>query len=187
VETFCAQTDDPEATLIQLDSDHNHPQDILDRLAAHDCGVIGALAFRRCEPFDPCAMFRGADNQLHSIATWEDGATVIPCTVVGTGAIAIKRWVFDALRDKGYKPPYFKYFYPDETKAYPTEDVYFGLICDDAGIAHHVDVSLVTPHMTIGEVDAASWTQWLSDHPEDMKPIDEIGYTQKADEREAAK
>lgn len=185
VESFCKLTSDPESTLVMLDCDHNHPQDILDRLIAHDMGVVGALAFRRCEPFDPCAMFRGADGHLHSIATWEEGATTIPCTVVGTGAIAIKRWVFDALKAKGHNPPYFKYYYPDGTQNYPTEDVYFGLVCDDAGIAHHVDVTLVTPHMTVGEVDAASWSQWLADHPEDMLPIDDIGFEEKSNERAA--
>lgn len=166
VDAFLAQTTDPDATLVMLDADHSHPADIVERLAKTDYGVIGALAFRRCAPFDPCAMLRGADGDLHAIATWAPDTDVLPCTVVGTGAIAIKRWVFDKLAAEGLSAPYFQYVYPANTTVFPTEDVYFGLICEHAGIAHHVDVTLITPHLTVGSVDETSWADWLTDHPD---------------------
>ncbi len=168
VAKFLTETTDPEATLVMLDADHEHPMDIVERLAAHTHGVIGALAYRRSTPFDPCAMIRGADGQLHAIATWAADADVLPCTVVGTGAIAIKRWVFEKLDAEGTPYPYFQYFYPPQTTMFPTEDVYFGMICDRAGIAHHVDVRLITPHLTVGQIDETSWAQWLEEHPDQL-------------------
>ena len=166
VAAFLKVTADPEATLVMLDADHDHPMHIVQRLASHDRGVVGALAYRRSVPFDPCAMIRGADDQLHSIATWSPDADLIPCTVVGTGAIAIKRWVFEKLDAEGTPFPYFQYFYPPYTTTFPTEDVYFGMICDHAGIPHHVDVQCMTPHLTMGQIDGTSWSQWMAEHPD---------------------
>lgn len=165
VESFCALTGDPEDVLVMLDADHNHPQDIADRLAAHSVGVVGALAHRRSEPYDPCAFFRGEDGQLHAIAKWEEGATLLQCAVVGTGAIAIKRWVFTKLEEAGLEWPWFRYYYPPNTKVYPTEDMYFGMCCEAVGIPHYVDVSLCTPHLTVNEIDESSWRDWMADHP----------------------
>jgi hypothetical protein len=172
VNTFLENSTDEEDVLIMLDADHMHPRDILERLAAHSVGVVGALAFKRGEPYDPCFFYRGDDGGLHAAAEWEGDAGLVPCTVVGTGAIAIRRWVFSKLDAEGYPWPYFQCSYPDGThKTLPSEDMFFGIACEQAGIPHHVDLSLCTPHLVQSCVDQSSFEQYRADHPIRIMPV----------------
>lgn len=174
VKTFLELTSDPDDTLIMLDADHAHPADILERLAAHAVGVVGALAFKRGEPYSPCFFVRGEDDeQLYAPAEWDAGS-LIPCVVVGTGAIAIKRWVFVKLQEGGEAWPFFRYYYPPQTVHFPTEDVYFGQLCDGLGIPHHCDTALITPHLTVNQVDETSWQGWIADHPEMVRRVERL-------------
>ena len=168
VRTFLENSTDDEDVLIMLDADHMHPHDIIERLAAHNVGVVGALAFKRGEPYDPCFFFRTPDGGLHAAADWDEGAALIPCTVVGTGAIAIQRWVFQKLDAEGYPWPYFQCVYPDGSKTLPSEDMFFGICCEESGIAHHVDLSLCTPHMVMSVVDEWSFEEHKKDHPRNV-------------------
>src|ERR1044071_1567025 len=58
VRMFLQASKRDDDTLVMLDSDHVHPADIVERLVAHDVGVVGALAFTRGAPFMPCFFFR---------------------------------------------------------------------------------------------------------------------------------
>lgn len=177
VREFLSHAKDPNDTLVMLDCDHNYPQDVVSRLAAHTQGVVGALAFRRGEPFDPLFFIRMADGNLHSVASWEDSATVIPCACVTTSAIAIKRWVFDRLHLTGFNVPYFRYKYVDNNgHTFPTEDMYFGEICERAGIPHHCDVTLEIPHLTVSEVVKASWEKYLADNQDETIEYEKVTY-----------
>jgi hypothetical protein len=138
--------------LVMLDCDHKYPADIVSRFAAHDPteGVVGALAFRRGEPYDPLFFLRSGGG-LHAPVTPELGPTY-ECAIVSTSAISIRRWVFLELQQRGNRLPYFRYEYPTDF-AQPSEDMYFGRICEQAGILHYCDSSIVIPHSTLSFVD----------------------------------
>ncbi len=149
---------DKNDVLVMLDCDHVHPHDIIERLISYkpDHGVVGALAFRRGEPYFPCFFLRKDGKLLQPL---QFTGELMPCTIVGTGAIAIRRWVFDAVAKAGYKAP-FTYDYNDmmhETGEYQSEDVAFGLICERLGIAHYCDTGLITPHLTVAVIDDNTW------------------------------
>jgi len=140
-------------TLVMLDCDHEHPPDIVQRLVRHDVGVVGALYFRRSAPHDAMFFIRAEDGELQQPEEWDADTGIVAGTVVGTGAIAIQGWVFKRLMEKGFQWPFFRYTYTEEGMVQPTEDMYFGVICEEAGIPHYCDFSTVTPHLTTSHVD----------------------------------
>lgn len=166
---FLADSKSPDDVLVMLDNDHEFSDPyIVAKLAASPHGVTGALAFRRGSPFDPCVFVRCPDNKLHPIATWNKG-DMIECQMVGHGAIAIKRRVYDDLLAFGFKSPYYRYEYPDDGRA-PSEDMYFGRVCEAAGINHYCDTSLVIPHLTDDVIDDQTWAMWLKMNPDQVQP-----------------
>ncbi len=161
IQMFLEHTTDDHDTLVMLDCDHEHPPDIIERLVAHDVGVVGALCFKRGEPYSPCFFMRH-EGRLLAPGDWPEGGGLLQCAIVGTGAIAIQRWVFARLDQAGYTWPYFQYVYPEGSDEFPSEDVYFGRTCEEAGIPHHVDLSLTSPHCvarTIGERTYRRYTE----------------------------
>jgi hypothetical protein len=163
-QTFQQVSRHPDDVLIMLDGDHRHPPEILERLAAHSEGVVGALAFRRSPPYDPLFFVRAPDGRLRQPAEWQQGTTYV-CDAVGTGAIAIKRCVFDRLQKAGHAWPWFRYEYP-ASKRRPSEDMYFARICEETGIHHHCDTGVVIPHLRVGFVDEETWVAHSAAHPE---------------------
>lgn len=171
VRAFLRETTHDDDTLVMLDADHIHPANVIERLVNWNVGVVGALAFKRGAPYDPCFFFRGSDKKLHHPIEWDCSIKLLPCAIVGTGAIAIQRWVFGALDKAGYQWPYFLCTYPDpdpndlEKYTHPSEDMAFGLACEDAGIPHHVDVTFDTPHLMTSISDRVLWEQYKAEHP----------------------
>lgn len=167
---FMELADDPEDTLVMLDCDHLHPPDIIERLAVHppERGVVGALAFRRGAPHFPCFFHRDPSGVYHIITEWEKGTLLggQMGSIVGTGAIAIKRWVFERLDSQGFHWPFFRYAYMPNGPVQPSEDIYFGEACEQCGILQYCDTSLETPHLTVGRIDSGSWELWQANHPE---------------------
>lgn len=154
VKQFLDHSKNDDDTLVMLDSDHAHPADIVERLVAHNVGVVGALAFTRGAPFMPCWFMRIGDG-WRPAQEW-DYEGLIPCDAVGTGAIAIQRQVFTALDafDPEFGGHYFQCVYPATTAMpTPSEDMFFAGACYLAGIKHHVDTSLCTPHLMTAAVD----------------------------------
>lgn len=169
----------PNDMLVMLDCDHIHPGDIVTQLTRHDpsLGVVAAQAHRRGEPFDMCAFIRVGET-LHTVAEWEDGA-LLECAVAGTGAIMIRRWVLDLLSESGVKYPWFRYAYEEQTQSFPSEDVYFGLCCEHVGVSHWVDTSVKIPHLITSTVDETSWFDYMKDHPERVKRLEEVAVVEK--------
>ena len=168
---FKAVATNPRDTLVMLDVDHDHPANIITRLVAHDVGVVAPLMFRRGEPYEACA-FRaggsptGSGSDIHHLATFPPG--LYEMAQVGTGAIAIQRWVFDELDRRGLGPWYFRYDYrlgPQGELHMPSEDMHFGELCRKAGIKHYVDLSFESPHVTLGFVDKQTHLDYWADHP----------------------
>jgi len=153
----------PDDTFVMLDVDHAMSRDIVEKLAAHEVGVVGALATSRGthKPFTPFFK-RGADGVLYALTEWADGE-FIEGTIIGTGAIAIKRWVLEKLNHCA--PSWFRYEY--RGKDYEaTEDMYFAYECEKAGISHWCDTNLWIPHCTVMYTTPAEWREYLQDHPE---------------------
>lgn len=173
--------------LVMLDQDHVHPENIIERLTANrasEIGVVAALAFRRTKPWSPCCFIRDSDGFLNAPESWEPGLHQV--TIAGTGAIAIRRWVFAELLKKGWKWPHWRYEYKatenlgiwdsdGELKPeiqivndmeFPSEDCYFSAICDKAGIPLYVDFSIISPHMITETIDDKPWKAWLQEHPD---------------------
>lgn len=162
----------PMDTLIMFDNDHRFPPDIALQLAARITdrkgdehgirGVVGALAFKRGEPFEPCFFKRGPDGNLHSLAQWTPG--MYEGQVVGHAAVAIARWVFEDLMAAGKLYPFWRYTYKDGDWATPSEDMYFARICEDIGVSHWCDMTLECPHLILSQVDKTVWDSYLSDN-----------------------
>jgi len=165
-QSFLEIAGNPNDALIMLDCDHIHPHDILVRLAANDpaLGVVGALYFRRGEPYDPL-FFRRTNGDLRNPAEWDLGC-LYECDAVATGAIIIRRWVFDKLTEAGHGYPWFQYTYPVEAEFSMTEDIFFAGLCEQTGIRHYCDTSLITPHLGIKVIGPDTWEAYKEAHPE---------------------
>lgn len=162
--------------LVMLDCDHTHPHDVVERLVAHDTrlGVVGALAFRRGEPFFPCFFLRAPDGTLRQPLQFTGG--LMECAIVGTGAIAIRRWVLDRIAASGQPAP-FRYEYNDlmwQTGEFQSEDVFFGLLCERLGISHYCDTGLITPHMITSAVDENTWAMKVEQLIREHNGIDAV-------------
>lgn len=166
VQSFMEVSKGKDDTIVMLDGDHYHPADIVARLTCYpsEIGVIGALYFRRGVPYDPL-FFTRIDGGLKPMAEWSEGL-VYEGDAVATGAIAIKRWVFEELIAAGYSYPFFQYDYPPDHDFSMTEDIFFALSCEKAGIKHYCDTSIITPHLAITPITKDNWDQYVADHPE---------------------
>jgi len=178
VEAFMGVPGSPDDVLVMLDCDHEHPSDIVARLVmalqrTENAGVMGALAFRRSAPYEPMFFARNETGWLRPPADFD--RVIYECDAVGTGAIAIKRWVFDRLAAAGH-PYFFKYEYTDGPQGWrASEDMWFAWLCEQAGIRHHVDCATETPHLGVERIDSETWFQYRAEHPEILsEPIEEI-------------
>jgi hypothetical protein len=168
---FMHETDNPNSVLVMLDGDHEHPIDVVERLVnrlaqyegesellgGQRMGVLGGLYFRRSAPYDPL-FFKRAPNGVGYMTPAEfDDDQIYESDHVGTGAIAIRRWVFDELIQ--YAPLYFKYIYDEDNlpEEQAGEDTYFANICERHGIKHWVDTGLVTKHLRLQTIDRSTW------------------------------
>lgn len=156
---------DPDDVLVMLDCDHIMPPDVVVRLAAHPAhiGVVGALAFRRSESSDPL-FFMEVNGKLNAPARWERGQ-LYACDFVGSGAIAIKRWVFDKLLAEGEEPPFFRIDYQAGKTISLGEDFTFAMMCKRNGVKHHCDTSLEIPHIRVELSTQQTWEEWRARHP----------------------
>ncbi|MCH7611709.1 MAG: hypothetical protein IIB10_13615, partial [Chloroflexi bacterium] len=142
---FMANASHPDDSLTMLDNDHvHHPETVL-RLISHNVDVVGALAFRRGEPYDPQIYVKGENGEYQQPADWKP--SLLKGTIVGAAAICIRKKVFDKLEAAGIHYPYFRMMYTDNKDHFLGEDWYFGLLCDEVGIPHHCDMGLIAPHI----------------------------------------
>jgi hypothetical protein len=164
-ETFYWLAKNDDDTLVMLDCDHAHPPDVIERLVKHQVGVVGALYFARGDNYRPIFYIRDSEGQLLTPAYIpKTGLLAVPA--VGTGAMAIQRWVLDELESKGFYPPYFRYVYNYGPQHYPSEDMYFAEVCERAGISHHVDCSLESVHLGWKEITRADWEEYIRANPD---------------------
>lgn len=158
---FLELSKDPYDTLVMLDADHDHPYSVVERLALDpqpDYGVIAALAFTRGEDSRPAYYMKDGENpsdwySMQDIPREE----IIPVDMAGTGAMAIRRWVFEKLGD----PPYWKKMYDVQRGG---EDWYFALECKKAGIQQYVHTGVEIPHFYLATKTRRDWEGFINDH-----------------------
>lgn len=159
--------------VLMLDQDHQHPPDIVQRLARWVIAdptrlVVGGLNYRRGAPYEPCAFLVDKKGVLHPPLDWEDG--LVRCDVIGTGSLLIAREVFEII-----EPPWF---FNDYSKvwedAWPGEDIGFGRKCMDAGISHWLDTTVTSPHMIDAVIDEGAFRNYLADHTIEQVTIEEF-------------
>lgn len=170
VKAFLKHSTGEDDVLVMLDCDHTHPREIVPALAnACDAGheVVGALAFRRSKPHDPCFYILNEHGKADVPTSFPGG--MVRCDIVGTGAVAIRRSVFTKLDAAGFPWPYFYYSYKAGEDIQRSEDWQFGLNCKAAGISHWVNQDIVIPHLTVKAIDERDWfavLQYGVEHPE---------------------
>jgi hypothetical protein len=154
-DAFMAGSQDPDDVMIMFDADHDYPIDTIERLISHNKPVVSALAFRRCEPFDP---------QIYRYKSWEDqgaGKSLVSIENIldfepgrlmeigqtGFAAVAIRRSVLEKI-----PRPWFRFWYP-QPDHYPGEDFYFCLECKRMNIPIFCDTSVILPHYATWHID----------------------------------
>ncbi len=162
-----ADDPNPDDTLVMLDNDHDHPHDVIERLVENDVQIVGALAFRRGEPYDPCFFIRSEDGAAyHAAAEYEKG--LYKCDAVGHAAIAIKRSAMDRMAESF---PFWRYEYQDGTLHMPSEDMYFCKLAQRHNIPIYCDTRIVCPHLTHRWISEDTWGEWRAAHPELVAPV----------------
>lgn len=134
--------------LLTLDIDHDHPPDIVERLARwveQDPArlVVGALTFKRVPPYSPLFYLRHGERDYMTPARWEPG--LLRVAACGTGAMLIHRSVFEQLPE-----PWFGYDYSHvvDKDGWPGVDMWFSKLCERHGIAMYCDTTTESPHLT---------------------------------------
>lgn len=129
------------------DDDHTFPPDALVRLLNHDVDIVGALAFKREEPFDPCTFMTVDFNGVKGLVSeyrCEEGLQEFDA--VGFAFILIKIDVF-----KKMNWPYF--VYGDTSLGYAeklgglSEDIGFCVKARQLGYKVYCDTDLEAPHI----------------------------------------
>ena len=166
VKGFMSVTANPNDVLVMLDNDHEHPYNIIEVLAnaPAEFGVVGALAFCRGKIPRPAMYDWDADGTtaLAPVNIPESGLE--PKDVVGTAAIAIKRWVFEKIHElKPDHPPYFRIMYDQERGG---EDWYFANLCKECGIQEYVLLDVETPHVSEELITRKTWEAWCAENME---------------------
>lgn len=165
---FAKEARSPDDYLVMLDYDHKHPHNIIERLVSHNVPVVSCLAFRRGPPHYPCVWFYDTDGLFKHPKTWEQ--KLYRVAVVGSGAIAIKRRVFDELATKGIKSRWFQYTYPPDSDIDPSEEIHFNNLCRNHGIPLYCDFATQSPHLKVGYIQEHAWQEWLRLHPDGKDP-----------------
>jgi GT2 family glycosyltransferase len=126
--------------LLFLDDDHTFPPDLWYRLIAHQKDVVGALCFRRIEPFGPCIFRWETSKDNGNLMVWDRseliGKGLQKVDAIGFGAVLIKTSVFAKLGPA----PWFKF-------SEVGEDLHFCDLCAKNGVDVWCDTSLVAPHI----------------------------------------
>lgn len=150
-----------------LDLDHQHPSDVVERLARwvlQDKSrlVVGGLNFRRGAPYDPCIFMKAPDGEMRPPIYWDEG--LMQVDAIGHGAILISREIFDRVPG-----PWWQYTYMHfDKEVFPSEDIYFSALMEFNNIGVYCDTTTTSPHLISATVDEAVFRRYMDDHPEKM-------------------
>jgi hypothetical protein len=125
--------------LLFLDDDQVFAPDLLEQLLSHDKDIVAALCMNRAEPYGPFCfeeepvegIYRPIDLRAHS------GDELVRVAAVGTGAMLIRRHVFEGI------PP--EEWFPITESG---EDMMFCQAARDRGFEIYCDLGARLGHMT---------------------------------------
>lgn len=182
---FMEASKSDDDTLVMLDDDHEHAQNVVEVLVQHNKPLVGALAFKRKPPFNPVAYIKDPKDGKAKIPRKLPKDGLYKVQRVGFAAVAIQKKVFDTLAQRGFSWPWFRFTYTNWQVYYRGgEDINFCNICDQCMIPMYCDFGLVSPHIDTQPRGEHSWKLWLEEHPdliyngESLEPamIEEIPY-----------
>jgi hypothetical protein len=136
--------------LFFCDHDMVPPADTVERLLAHHVGIVGALYFGRIPPYYAQAGFTNPGGWLRPLERFGGRQEVDVC---GTGALLIRREVFEAV-----PRPWFKHPYPDPIVG--GEDSYFCKMATGSGIQTYCDTDLAVGHLATVEMNQDLALAW---------------------------
>lgn len=149
--------------IVMLDQDHLHDIQIVQKLCRWVKNdptkqIVGALYYRRGEPYEPQAFKLRDDGMYYYLADWD--ADLVEVDILGTGAMMIAREVFEALT-----PPYFWYDYSqfndkDTEFISASEDVQFCKAARAAGFRIWCDTTINMPHLISGKVNEHTYRSY---------------------------
>ena len=89
--------------------------------------------------------------------------------MVGTGAVGIRRWVFEKISEQvpGHPPFWQKVYELSNEKR--GEDWYFAQLCEKAGIQQYVHTGLETPHIGWHMITKEDWWAWCEVNQDQME------------------
>jgi len=134
--------------LINLDIDHVHPVDVVERLCAAveehpEIKIIGGLNFQRQDPHTPCAWKEHYGKWLLP-SNWD--GSIIEVDRIGFGCTMVNCEVFSEI-----DTPWFMYDYTNmqigAKNKYPGPDIYFTQKARDAGYTIYCHTGITSPHI----------------------------------------
>ncbi len=149
--------------LLMLDADHDHPVDIVAKLASRVIAtmdspepveIVAGLNFSRAPGHKACC-YADADptnpwdtqseKGLAPVVGWPQWG-LMEVAIAGTGSMLIAKTALEKL-----KRPYFfmpsRWNDPTGSVMWPGEDVGFAIRCREAGVKQYIDVECTSPHL----------------------------------------
>ena len=117
-----------------IDSDMTFPQDMVQRLLAHDKDIVATNCARRRMPTGPTAQRTLPDGSRELIYTMPDSTGLEEVESIGMGVMLIKRKVFESLSE-----PWFETPWRTDKRGYIGEDVFFCRKAAAAGFKIYID------------------------------------------------
>lgn len=117
-----------------IDSDMTFPQDMVQRLLAHDKDIVATNCARRRMPTGPTAQRTLPDGSRELIYTMPESTGLEEVESIGMGVMLIKRKVFESLTE-----PWFETPWRTDKRGYIGEDVFFCRKAAAAGFKIYID------------------------------------------------
>jgi hypothetical protein len=117
-----------------IDSDMTFPQDMVERLMAHDKDIVATNCARRRMPTGPTAQKTLPDGSRELIYTMPESTGLEEVESIGMGVMLIKRNVFESLTE-----PWFETPWRTDKRGYIGEDVFFCRKAAAAGFKIYID------------------------------------------------
>ena len=120
--------------ILFVDSDMTFPQDMIERLLAHDLDIVATNCARRRLPTGPTAQRYDENGERVLVYTMPESTGIEEVGSIGMGVMLIKRKVFEALSE-----PWFETPWRNDKRGYVGEDVFFCRKAQAAGFKIWID------------------------------------------------
>jgi hypothetical protein len=167
------------------------PDDLILRLLAHDKDIVTINAYRKGFGFFPVvSMQDGGDDYFRPVHIKPKEGKLRRVSSAGTGAVLIKREVFEAINFPWFKSEYIDPVGEDmeaesliEGKLFVSEDNRFYVVATSLGFKLYCDFSIEIGHIGDKEYTWRDHEDYLQKHPEVVE--DKDGKRNKSDHASA--